>query len=54
MKMPETIRLRNEGEIVDRLKTYIANFSMIKNSEGQKNIRFIVAELNWVLGNSGE
>lgn len=45
--------MRKESEIRLRMEAYRNNLKKIKSQEGQRNIKFAMAELDWVLGGEG-
>jgi hypothetical protein len=46
--------MRTEYEIKNRFEAYKQNLKKIKSEQGQKLIKYAMAELDWVLGGEGK
>lgn len=41
--------MKSEKEIRQKIENYEKNLHSIKNEEGNRNVRFMIAELKWVI-----
>lgn len=46
--------MRQKSEIMERLSNYTKNLNSVSDKEGHKNVKYMMAELDWVLGGDGK